>query len=169
MRHGQVQVSVGTGSAASAEANDARVTLRVEERVSGVVLVDVDFTPAEWWRLITGSIRTQFGSVPGPDQVALIGKQMSNESAMVPKDIYQDVKAAHTPGTYDRDRIEQLEAGERWARGHWVHIPEPKTIATRWSNSGMQAHIRYWAEPVLCDVCGKYAGDHDWQDACRPR
>jgi hypothetical protein len=169
MRTGQVQVSVGTGSAPSAEANDARVNLRIEERVSGVVLVDVDFTPAEWWRLITGSIRTQFGSVPGPDQVALIGKQMSNDSMMVPKPVYEGIESPHRKGEYDRDRIEQLLAGETWAKEQWADVPEPKAIATRWSNSGMQAFIRYWAEPVPCDVCGKLPGDHDWHDECRPR
>jgi hypothetical protein len=169
VREGQVSVQVSTGSSPSAAANDATVTLRVEERVSGVTLVNVEFTPAEWWRLIIGAVSTRMAEVPDDYAIPLIGKQMGNDSIAVPKPVYEHIKGTHVPGVYDRARPEQLEAGEQWAREHWADIPEPKQIGTRWSNSGMTAYIRYWAAPVPCETCGKYAGDHDWSDECRPR
>lgn len=169
MREGLVLVSVSTGSAPSAESNDATVTLRVEERLSGVVLVDVDLTPAEFWRLIIGSVRTTTAHVADTDEAALIGKQMENDSVKVPKEVYEGVKAKHTPGVYDRDRIEQLDAGKAWAEEHWIDMPEPKHISTRWTNSGMYSYIRFWVAPVACTTCGKFQGDHDYMDPCRKR
>jgi hypothetical protein len=164
-RRGLVRVHISTGSRPSAEANDAIVTLRVEESVSGVVLVDVDFTPAEWWRLIIGSVHTKMADLPEPDLAALIGKQMRNDTAMVPKEVYQGIPATHIPGQYSRDRIEHLDAGEQWARDLWAGIPEPKSIGTRWSNSGMTAFIRWWEDGKPCEVCGRLPGDHDYMDA----
>lgn len=158
MRDGLVSVSVGTGTAPSAEANDARVNLRVEERVSGVVLVDVDFTPAEFWRLIIGAVRTQMARVPSPDQVALIGMQMDNDSAMVPREVYDHIRM----GKHDEERAAQEVAGRQWSLGHWSHLADPKQISVRWSNGGLSSHVRYWAPPVPCEVCGLFPGDHDW-------
>lgn len=85
MREGKVTISVATGSSPSASADEATVSLRIEERVSGVVLVSMELSPAEWWRLITGSVRTQDALVPEAPQIALIGKQMGNDSIKVPE------------------------------------------------------------------------------------
>lgn len=161
MRDGLVSVSVGTGTAPSAEANDARVNLRVEERVSGVVLVDVDFTPAEFWRLIIGAVRTTVAKVPDAPQVALIGQQMRNDSVLVPKQVYEHVRM----GKHDEERVAKEANGQQWAENHWADLPEPKQISVRWSNGGLTAHVRYWAPPVPCEVCGLFPGDHDWAEA----
>ena len=66
------------------------ISLRVEDAVSGIVLVDVRLDPARFWRLLQGSIQTWPGFVsPHLDRY---GKTMENETVTLPDELDDDTE-----------------------------------------------------------------------------
>lgn len=112
-----VQISIGSPSSLDSR-DDGLVTLRVEDAMSGTVLVDLEMTPGRFWRLIQGSTRTQLAFVSS--DLDRVGKKANHEELRIPREVTD--KAGYSGGKEVAEPlIEAWLADNKPA--HWERLP----------------------------------------------
>jgi hypothetical protein len=108
-------------------ANNSAIRVRVEDGPSGELLVDMEFTPAEWWALINGS--THKGPSQRTSHPERLGRTLAVRSAQVPREALS---------TYGKAAEAEARA---WADG--ARLPDEQASVQQ-TNSGWMAVFRSW-------------------------